>query len=207
LLRVTTEQQLLRQERFRILDRVNLQDVLTEQQLSAALADPNQAIQLGKLTNAYLFIVGELFPRDANGLEIKARVIDTSTTDLVTILDAYVEDRNDLAQIERACNNIAAQLARLYPRLSGEVVAVRGNQMVVDWTEEDGVRSGAYMMVVYEDDPWIDEDTGEVLMPGEILPVSRGRLEAVTTTNSRAVTFQRDQEEINLDAGMPAITM
>ena len=98
-LRLTTESQLLEEGRFRIVDRTNLQDVLTEQQLASALADPNQALQLGKLTNAYVFLVADVFSHDQAGLEIKARVINAETSDLVATLDAFVDNKDDNAKV------------------------------------------------------------------------------------------------------------
>src|SRR5690606_28977526 len=96
-LRLTTEAQVLGEGRFRVVDRTRLQDVLTEQQLAAALADPNEALTLGKLTNAYVFIVADVFPHDQAGLEIKARAIDAETSDLIATLDAFVDDKEDRA--------------------------------------------------------------------------------------------------------------
>ncbi len=206
-LRAETEGALSARARFRQLDRENLQQVLTEQQLAAALADPAQAISLGRLVNAQIFLVGELFPRDEKGIEIKVRVIGTETSDLVAVLDAYVEDKADGAQVKRAGDALAAQLEALYPRLSGEILAVRGQELLVDWTREDGVREGAYMLVVKETPPWVDEDTGEVLAPPEFAPVGRARLESPGAANTRAKTVDINVEDAQLEKGMPAVTM
>ncbi|HNR33117.1 MAG TPA: CsgG/HfaB family protein, partial [Candidatus Hydrogenedentes bacterium] len=163
LLRVSTEGELVNGDRFRVVDRTRLQDVLTEQQLSAALGDPNQAIQLGKLTPAHVFLVADVFPRDQQGIEVKARVISTETSDVVATLDTFIDNRDDRAKVTAGCAAIVSQLAALFPRLSGELLAVRGQdagaEVLVNWTPEDGVRPGAYMLVVREEEPWVDEDT------------------------------------------------
>ncbi len=208
MLRLSAESALVSQGRFRTLDRTTLQEVLTEQQLSTALSSPDEAIALGRLTAAQVFLVADIFPHDQAGLEIKARVVDTATTDLVANLDVFIEDRGDRAQIEKASKNLAAQLAALYPRLSGEVLDARGNTLLLNWTDEDGLRQGASVLLVKEEEPWIDEDTGEVLAPGEFVPVGRAAVDSVSGSSTRATTVTGDEQEgVPVEKGMPAITM
>lgn len=211
LLRVSTEGELVNGERFRIVDRTRLQDVLTEQQLSAALGDPNQAIQLGKLTPAHVFLVADVFPRDQQGLELKARAISTETSDVIATLDAFIDNKDDRAKVTAGCAAIVSQLTALFPRLSGELLAVRQQdaaaEVLVNWTPEDGVRPGAYMLVVREEEPWIDEATGEVLAPGEYIEVGRAKVQSVQSSGARAKTVETTEEGTPLEKGMPAITM
>jgi len=210
LLRVTTEAKLHEGGRFRMLDRTRLQDVLTEQQLAAALADPDQAIRLGKLTNAHVFVTADVFAQ-GDGLEIKARAISAETSDIVAILDAFVEDKGSAEQVEAGCVALAEQLAGTFPRLSGELLAVRpradGSVMLVNWTKDDGIREGMYMLVVQEDEPWVDETTGEVLAEGDVLPVTRGRIQRVSSTGAQAKEIKQEGEEVTVEPGMAAISM
>jgi len=210
-LRLTTEAQVLEEGRFRVVDRTRLQDVLTEQQLSAALADPNEALQLGKLTNAFVFVVADVFPHDQAGLEIKARVIDAETSDLVATLDAFVDNKDDSAKVAEACRGLAVQLAGRYPRLSGEVLSVRpkdtGAEVLINWTKEDELQEGAYFLFVQESEPWVDETTGEVLEPGEFVPVGRGRILSFLGSGVKAQQIITGEEGASLEQGMPAITM
>lgn len=207
-LRLTTEAQILAADRFRVVDRTRLQDVLTEQQLSAALADPNEALALGKLTNAYVFLVADVFPHDQAGLEIKARLIDAGTSDLIATLDSFVDDKNDTAKVTAACKALSEQLSGRYPRLSGEVLSVRGTDVLVNWTKEDAVQEGAYFLFVKEEEPWKDETTGEVLEPGEFVPVGRGRiLSFLGGSGVKTQQVQTGEEGATIEQGMPAITM
>jgi hypothetical protein len=210
-LRAGTESKLSGAGRFRLLDRANLQAVLTEQQLASALADPDQAIALGRLTNAQVFLVGEMFPRDEKGVEVKVRVISTETSDIVTVIDAFAPDCGDAAGLDQCCASIAAQLAQAFPRLSGEVTAVRGaggaSELLLNWTREDGVRPGAYLLVVTESPPWLDEKTGEVLAPAEFVPVGRARVESAGDSGTLAKTVETKQEGVAVEKGMPAVTM
>ncbi len=208
-LRVNTEGALQKLDRFRLVDRMQLEQVLTEQQLGA-LADPETAISLGKIANAQAFIVADIFSHEQSGLEIKARVIDTETTDLVAIVDVFIEDGSDVASVTKGCRKLAAQLNDLFPRLSGELrsdarVRRGAEEFLVDWGKADGVRPGMQMLVIQED-PWIDEDTGEVLEV-DYLPVGRARIVSVTDTSAKARSVEINEEGVKLEKGMPAITM
>ena len=207
LLRTSTESELVNGGRFRIVERARLQEVLTEQQLSAALGDPNQALELGKLTPAQVFLVADVFPRDQAGVEVKARVISTETSDVVATLDTFIENKDDRDKLAAGCAALARQLTDLYPRLSGEVVAVRQQELLMNWTAEDGVREGAYCLVVKEEEPWVDETTGEVLAPGEFVEVGRAKIQSVQSSGARARAVEGTEEGTSLEKGMPAITM
>ena len=206
LLRTSLEGVLVNENRFRTLDRINLQDVLTEQQLSDALSSPDEALTLGKLTPAHVFLVADIFTHGAGGVEIKARVINTETSAIVAVLDAFVEDHKDRDAVAQACENLAAQINALYPRLSGEVLSARGAQVLLNWTAEDGLREGAQVLLVHEEAPWIDESTGEVLEPGQYIEVGRVQVQS-SSTGTRAATVGQTKEGVALEQGMPAITM
>ncbi len=209
-LRSGVEGALINQGRFRVLDRKNLQAVLTEQQLASSLSDPVQAIQLGRMVNAQVFLVADVFARDEKGVEIKANVISSETSDIVARLDAFSADRDDPAETGKCCESLAAQLGQLFPRLSGEVVAVRDGgqpELLMNWTREDGVREGAYLLVVNETPPWVDETTGEVLAPPEYVPLGRARVRQPGDTGTRATMVDKPQEGAQVEKGMPAVTM
>lgn len=205
-LRAESENALFQQGRFQVVDRLRLQDVLTEQQLSAALGDPAQALSLGRLTPAQVFLVADVFGRDAAAVEVKARVVSTETGALVDTQDVFIADKADPAKVRQGVANLAAQLQDRFPRVSGEVVSVRGQDLLLNWTAEDGVREGAYVLLVAEEPPFIDEDTGEVLEPGEYRIVGRARITGVSDTGARARAVG-ELEGAALEQGMPAVTM
>jgi hypothetical protein len=189
-----------------------LQAVLTEQQLASALADPNQALQLGKVVNAQAFIVADLFKRDQNGVELKARVINSETSELLKTLDVFIDDKDNSEKVTSQCDALADQLEKTFPRLSGSVLAVKakddGAEMLVDWTADDGVREGMYMLVVKEDEPFKDDTTGEVLEPGETIIVERGKVQSILTNGSKAkVIKKQDGSSVPVEKGMAVITM
>jgi len=211
-LRNATESRLFEDRRFSIVDRTQLDQVLVEQQLAAAgLANAGQAIQVGKLVNAHVIVVADVLERGQKGIEIHARAISTETSKLKAVLDAFVPDKGNPDEIEAGCRAIAHQLAQAFPRLSGELVGVRDKQLLLNWTKEDGIQEDMYMLVVYETDPWVDDETGEVLAEGEVALVARGIIKRVQAANSLATVKEHIEQEtgevVDIEKGMAAVTM
>jgi hypothetical protein len=210
-LRAKTESELVGQKRFNVLERVALQDVLTEQQLSAALSDPDQALTLGKLTPAQIFLTAEVYPRGENGIEVLARAIDTETSSILENLDVFIEDRRDTAAVDRACRGLANALRDKFPRLSGEVMRVResggAQEMMMNWTAEDGVRKGTRVVLVHQEPDEVDPATGEVVWPGDIHPVGKAVIVNIISSGSQARSTEPVEEGIKVEEGMPAITL
>lgn len=206
-IRAETEAAFVAQKRFHVLDRAALEGVLSADQVSAALGNPDEAINLGGSIPAQLYLVSDLFTHDDNGLEIKARVVSTETGALVATLDTYVEDKSDPELLRYAGDDLAAQLTGIYPRLSGEVIRVAGNEVVLDWSAEDGARVGSLVLLLQSGDAWLDPDTQEILEPGELREAARARIVEVSATETRAVIVERKEEGAPVEQGMPAITM
>jgi tetratricopeptide (TPR) repeat protein len=210
-LRAKTESQLVSQKRFNVLERIALQDILTEQQLSAALSDPDQALTLGKLTPAQVFLTAEVYPRGENGIEVLARVIDTETSSILENLDVFIEDRRDNAAIDRACLGLANRLRETFPRLSGEVLRVRESggtqEMMLNWTTEDGIRKGTRVVLVHQEPDEVDPATGEVVWPGDIHPIGKAVIVNVISSGAQARSTEFEEEGIKVEEGMPAITL
>lgn len=211
-LRLTTEAQIFSQKRFNVVTRDMLESVLSEQQLSAALGDPSQALEIGKITPAQIFLVADIFQHDKNGLEIKARVVSTETSELIDTIDAFIRDASDPAEVERGCDALAAELRVAFPRLTGSITAVRergGQQMIMtNLATDDNVRAGTYLVLVYKEADEVDPDTGEVIWPGVEEIVGRARIDRVQDSGSQATVVPVEGEEgIAVEAGMPAVTM
>ncbi|HDP36164.1 MAG TPA: hypothetical protein ENN29_13780, partial [Candidatus Hydrogenedentes bacterium] len=207
-MRLALEERLLARKRFRTLDRVQLQAVLTEQELAAALANPVEAIQIGRVTPAHVLLIGDVF-NHGDGVEAKVRIVSSETSDVVAIIDGYAKE-TDAAGFKAAGEALATQLETLYPRLSGELLAVRergGNkELYFDWTRDDGLQPGAYALIVHEEPAEYDEVLGEYFGPF-ITEVGRARLEDISDNNSRARPTDILTEDIQLEQGMAAITM
>ncbi len=204
-LRAQTESLLLEKGRFDVVDRIRLADVLQEQQLSAALGDPDRALELGKVIPAVGFLVADVIER-GDELEIYTRAISTETSRVWVPVDTHISDKNNPEEVRFALDAIVDGLVKAFPRVPGEIVQARGADLVTNIGKADGVREGMYLLVVHEEEPIIDETTGEVLIEGNYLPVGRARITQVLDKASKAQALERE-DDANLSAGMPAITM
>jgi hypothetical protein len=204
-LRVGTENQLVRRQRFALVERQRLAEVLQEQQLSEALGDPDKALRLGNVVPANLMVIGEVIAR-GDELEVYARAVNTETSQIAASVDTHIADRNNAEQVDFGLDAIAYGLVQAFPRVQGEIRKVDKNQVIVDIGKQDGVREGMYLYVVQEEPPVVDDTTGEVLIEGDYTYVGRARITQVFDKASRAEPVKRE-EGANLEQGMPAVTM
>lgn len=122
---------LVNQNRFRVVDRQKLDAILEEQKISQSkLVDQSTAIKLGRLVGAQAIITGSII-ESRTGLEIVARLIDTETSDILAITDAYDEMR-DLPAIRHLAEGIAIKFHRSFPLQEGIVVDQKGKHIFTD---------------------------------------------------------------------------
>lgn len=164
-LRATLEGALQGRNRFEVVTRTELDQILEELHLgSSALADPNFALRLGKIKPADVLLYAIVYPRNDGGLEILCQAIGTETALILAQYDAFVRDATDTQQRRNAVNEIAAWLGETFPRVSGELAAVVGKGAWVNIGQEDGLRKGMKVVVTYEAVPAEkDPATGKVL--------------------------------------------
>lgn len=199
---------LVERKRFRVLDRTQIQTILQEQQIAADLSNPDEAMAIGSVVPAQLVLTGAAF-RQEGGLELKARVISTETAEVVDTLDAFVEDASQPGALAQGCGKLADLFAHRFPRVTGQVSSVRGagDQFEINLTEEDNVRPGSYVLLVYKEPDEVDPENGEVIWRGTEKVLGRARIERVTETGSQAVMVEVNQEGVPVEEGMPAVTM
>lgn len=206
-LRAATEAEIIAQRRFRALAREDLAGALNEQQLAVAYGNPEEAVAVGRLVPAPVFLVADVYSHDGKGLEVKGRVVDTRSGELAGTIDVFIEDMADEAQFQQKCGELAAQLAGLFPRVAAEVTEVRGADIVIDAGSADGVRPGSEVVLLRPGAAWTDADTGEVLEPGEMRQAARARIVSVGAESSRAVAIELNEEGAAVEQGMAAITL
>lgn len=207
-LRTMTESVISQEERFGMLEREELARILSEQQLSDELGDRNSALQLGKLIPAHVFILADVIERTPEA-ELHVRVVSTETGLQVTpVLDAHIENTTSIDSLRKGCRNLIEELMARFPRLSGEIISVRNSKILVNWGTDDGVRIGMRLLVVVPGEPWIDEDTGEILEEGEATPIGEAAITRVTSSTTTAEKVQREgQEDQTFEKGMPVVSM
>ncbi|HOV32215.1 MAG TPA: CsgG/HfaB family protein [Candidatus Hydrogenedens sp.] len=214
-LRTTLEGVVKKQGRFYVLDRIYLQNVLNEQQLSAGLADPNRALDIGRIVPAQVFVVGEVFSRSEQSAEVKLRLINTETSEIISIFDGFIDDTNNGELIKGKCEVLARQLADYFPRLSGEVLDFRGSgtkyEVLFNWAEDDGIKPGTYALILYESSPaWLDPDTGAITQPADYDVLYKSRIVNVSSSSVRGqiiIDTSKPSEGVAIEKGLPSITM
>lgn len=205
--RAQLEQTVGEMGRFKMLERTQLEAILQEQQLSVNLGDQASLIQLGKLALANGLLASTITEKDNNGLEIRVRVIDTTTGEIAKWLDTFVDDKTQSGALQKACEALASQLETFYPKLSGELLLANASGLRFNWTEEDGVHGGMYVFLTQEIPAEIDPDLGIPLSEASFVPVGRARITKVDGVSSQAEQVDFNGEKIPLERGMPAITM
>ena len=208
ILRGLFTEQLIQNSRFTLVDRAELQTVLTEQQLSDALGDPTQALELGKIIPAQAFMIGKVAARGA-GLEVTVEVLRTETSQIIKVADAYVPDRTQAEAIRNGFNEIATQVSEVYPRRTGRLIAAQGEVLAADFTSADGVFVGMHFLVLREnDDGMMDQTTGEYILPPTVKIIGRAEITQVADSASRGrlIPVEEGEETEPLEANMPTLT-
>lgn len=193
--------------RFTLLERAELARILQEQQLSDELGDREAALRLGKVIPAHVFILADV-AQVGTEAEIFVRVVNTENTQIMTQVDTHIADAGSTAALRAATDAVTEQLKEKFPRISGEVLSTRGTTLLLNWTKEDGLMPGVRMLVVKQEEPFKDPNTGEVLMEGETTIVGQALITRVLDSGVLAEPIQPEGGgAIQIDQGMPTITM
>ncbi len=194
--------------RFNVLSREELTAALTEQGLSDALGDKNAALNAGKSVPAHAFIVADVIARGPQA-EVYLRVVRTDNEDQIATVDALVENAADAAAMKAGVRQLVEQLKISFPRVNGAVSGARGPRVTLDFGASSGLKEGMHALILRQEEPWIDEKTGEVLDEGQLIPIGEVIVTRVNADSAEAERVQRDdiQEEAGFEQGMAAITM
>ncbi|MFM1922054.1 MAG: hypothetical protein RLZZ303_3688, partial [Candidatus Hydrogenedentota bacterium] len=194
-------------DRFRVLSRDEITAALQQGGIAADPGNPDQAVAVGAALPAQLYLTGSAIAHEG-GIELKVRVVNRESGELVDILDTYVENASNPAALRMACWKIAAQFEERYPRASGEVTGLRdGGRLTLNLGEADGLRLGAYVLLVHREPDVVDPDSGEVIWPGAEAVIGRARIERVGAEDSEAVIVELQEGGAPVEEGMPAVTM
>lgn len=212
LLRFHMESKLVSRNRFRVVERAEIEQLLQELEIATSdLADPNFALRVGKIRPADIFLYSQVVPRENNALEILTKVISVESGSILTTHDTYVENMNDTQELEFKADGIARWLERTFPRRPGAVSALVGNSTLVNLGEDDGVQKGMYVVLTYEALPAeIDPDSGEIYREAYYEALGRAPVVRVMPSESKLdnVEVKEDNAEADLvQVGTPVFTM
>lgn len=160
---------LYEQGRFNLLTRQQLPQVLTEQELAAAIGSRNGASPLRELIPAELMLVG-LVRRDAGTIEIILQAISPETSQLMGYADvAGIAETKDALRALVA--DLALRFTQEFPRVQGQIVDTRrGGTLYSDLAKADRIRPRMKCVVFRQGAPILDPATGtELGRPADVL--------------------------------------
>jgi len=148
------------QGRFTVVSRDLIDEILAEQELSAALSTRRGKLALGRLVPADVMMAAWI-RRDAESIEI---VLNGASTDTGRRVASYVDVAGRIEDVDRLIEDLGLRLAQEIPRIKGNVVAWQDPRVTFDLHQGQGIRQ--YLKcIVYRTEDVLHPETGEVLGP------------------------------------------
>jgi tetratricopeptide (TPR) repeat protein len=139
--------------RMQVVERALVDKLLQELNLgSSELADPNAALELGKVLSAKLIVTGALYYQQGDYL-LTLRLIDTETTRIAKVMTAELQGPGSVIEdIQRLSRRILNAVVEQYP-LKGYVVQAEADQVMVNLGAGQGVVAGARFDILEPSEP------------------------------------------------------
>ena len=154
---------LVNQQRFKVMERSQLDKILQEQQLGASgVLDAQTAAQIGKGIGVDGIIIGSVAATTAGSLSIDARVIDTESAAIIVANDAY-SGSSDAQSVKNAVENLANKIAKELPLVEGYVIRITGDKVILDAGRLGGLKRGMKCTIYKEGATMTHPITGEIL--------------------------------------------
>jgi TolB-like protein len=151
---------LVKQNRFRVVEREKLDMILAEQKLSRTqLIEKNTALSLGKLVATQAIITGSII-ESRTGIEMVGRVVDTETSEILDTEDVYTEER-DLMALKRTAEGMAIKFHRDFPLVSGLVIDQKDRFVFTDLGKDKILMNRR--LIVYREEPVKHPVTGKLM--------------------------------------------
>ena len=141
-------QQLMMRNRFNIVDRTLLDIILQEHKINRTdLIAPDTALRTGRLASADAFIKGSIIETRL-GTEVISQMVDTETSEVLTVVDAFIETKS-LADAKEAAEQLALKFHREFPLINGEIIDCRDQYVITNLGEEQ-LRAQRKILVIEE---------------------------------------------------------
>ncbi len=108
------------------------------------------------------FVIATKATARENSLEIRTRLIETDTLDVVSVEDVYNENL-DREQIQKMCKGLVVKLRDALPLIQGKVVKIKGKKVTINLGKAHGLKKGMHLVFFEEGESIKDPDTGEDL--------------------------------------------
>lgn len=168
---------LFTQDRFKVIERTQLDKILEEQQLGlSGIIDASSAAALGKGLGVDAIIMGSVAATRSGSISIDARAIDTESATIIVAHDAY-SGSADALSVKNTVENLAHKFTESLPLVSGTIIQVNtDNTILLDVGRTGGLKKGL-KCTVYKEGPELRHPiSGELLgrktiILGEVLIV------------------------------------
>ncbi len=165
---------LVNQERFKVMERAQLNRILEEQSLgSSGIIDAATAAEIGKGIGVDAIIIGSVAAATSGAISIDARVIDTESAAIIVAEDVY-SGSSDAQSVKNAIENLAKKMTDNLPLVEGYIIRIDGDQVILDVGRIGGLKRGMKCVIYKEGAPVKHPITGEILgketqIMGEVL--------------------------------------
>lgn len=152
----------VKMERFKVLERTQLERVMQEQKLGmSGFIDATTAAEIGKGMGVDAVVTGSV-TWTRNDISIDARFIDTETAAIISAQDAYAQDRN-LQSVNSMLEALATKFTDDFPIVKGYVIKIDGDQLTLDIGRAKGVKKGMKCYAYREGAPIVHPVTKKVI--------------------------------------------
>ncbi|UCF94038.1 MAG: hypothetical protein JSW39_07735 [Desulfobacterales bacterium] len=128
---------------------------------SANLDDPATAASIGKSLGVNYVLAGSILTT-ATATEIYAQIVETQTSEVVTINDVYGENV-DHEVFKKLCKGLTIRLQDALPLAEGLVIKVSGKRVLFDLGRANGIKKGMRLILYQEGEPIVHPVTQKIL--------------------------------------------
>jgi TolB-like protein len=154
---------LVNQERFKVMERSQLDKILAEQSLGASgVLDAETAAEIGKGIGVDGIIIGSVAATSSGAISVDARVIDTESAAIVVAQDIY-SSSSDAQSVKSAIDNLARKITQELPLVEGYIIQIDGPKVILDNGRNSGLKKGMKCVVYKEGGEIKHPLTGEIL--------------------------------------------
>ena len=154
---------LFNQERFKVIERNQLEKILDEQKLGmTGVIDASTAAELGKGIGVDAIILGSVSLTRSGAISVDARAIDTESATIITAQDAYA-GRFDQQILKQLVEKLAIKFVQSFPLVEGLVIKNDMGSVMIDKGTVNGLKKGMKCVIYREGAEIKHPVTGEVL--------------------------------------------
>jgi hypothetical protein len=125
------------------------------------LDDTDAAAQAGKNMNVNYVLAGSVAEKKGS-VEIYAQIIETNTSQILTIQNVYGVDI-DREALDEICRGLALKLHDALPVTEGIVIRASGKKVFLDLGKKSGIKEGMRCILFKEGEPLVHPATGKAL--------------------------------------------